>query len=149
MDQAKLIKLLAVLVIAFLGAPFVVKHWPQPASFERAREAFAAEGMQVAGYQEAANPGLGSVAEAAMTVDGIRVNIYRFDNEGKIATQMEYQKKDAGTVIVESWGLAESLGAAPSRNLPSKAGRNGMYMIVATGANADGVNRVVAVFKTL
>jgi len=145
MDAVK--KLLAVVVIAFIAFPVVVKYWPKPASPERAKAAFEAAGMTVEDYAPTDSPGLGAIDGANMTVDGIMVTIYHFDNEGKIATQIEYQKKDAGTAIVETFNLAQQLGAAQPKQTPSAAARRGMYMIVATGEDEGAVQRIVDIYR--
>lgn len=147
MDEIK--KVAVVALLAFFAFPFVVKYWPKPPSFERAREAFEKAGWTVEDYTPDASLNLGAESSVLMRVNGVRVEIYHFTDEGKIATQLEYQKKDVGTAIVETWNLAESLGAAKPANLPSQAARNGMFMIVATGENKDALHEVVKVFQGL
>ena len=58
-------------------------------------------------------------------------------------------KKDAGTAIVETWNLSESLGAAPNRNIPTYHGRRGKVMIVVTTPDEGLGRRVVDAFKKL
>lgn len=147
MDGIK--KLAVVALIAFIAFPIAKNYWPKPASYDRAKAAFEAAGMTVEDYAVTDSPGLGAVKGANMTVDGIMVTIYYFDNEGKIATQIEYQKKDAGTAIVETFNIAQQLGAAQPKQTPSAAVRNGMYMIIATGEDQQTVNRIAAIFSDL
>ncbi len=147
MDALK--KLLVLALVVFVAAPFVAPYWPKPASFERTRDALKAAGMQVEGYQETPAPGRDAAKGANLTADGIAVELYWFNSEGKIATQLEYTKKDAGTAIVESMNIAQSLGAAQPVQTPSASARNGMYMIVATGPDAQKVRQIVSVFESL
>jgi len=84
-----------------------------------------------------------------MVVNGARVDIYQYDDEGRIVRNLEYRKKDAGTAIVETWNLAQSLGAAPSKNRPESSGRNGMFLIIATGDDQALLNEIVRIFKSL
>lgn len=147
MDAIKKLAIIALLV--FISFPFVVRYWPKPASPDRAKLAFEAAGMTVEDYATTDNPGLGGDYGANMVVDGAMVTVYHFANEGKIATQFEYQKKDVGTAIVESMNLAQQLGAAQTKQMPSAAARNGMYMIVATGPDDALVKRIASIFGGL
>lgn len=147
MDALK--KVLVLALIAFVAAPFVVRYWPKPASFDRARAAFEAAGMAVEDYAENESPGREADRGAAMTVDGISVEIFYYSSEGKIAKQSEYTKKDAGSAIVETWNIAQSLGAAQPVQTPSASARNGMYLIMASGPDAQKVRQIVALFESL
>ena len=149
MDNQKLVKFIVFIVAVFLATPFLMKLIPEPMSFERARAGFEKAGLAVSDFALAPNPGQRAVAEAGMLVNGVNVSIFQFDNEGKISTAMEYQKKDAGTAIVETMGLAQSLGAAVRKETPSRAVRRGMFMMVATGQDREMVNRIADVFERI
>ena len=146
MDLLKKGIVLAVVIV--VGAPFAVKLWPKPASFERALAAFEGAGMMV-DVQSTENRALEATEGWLLNVDGIRVELLRYESEGKIAKQLEYQKKDAGTAIVETMNIAQSLGAAQHVQTPSEAARNGKYMIVATGHDKDKLHAIVALFRGL
>ncbi len=147
MDSNKIIKFVIVLAVVFLAAPFFMRFIPKPVTFDRAKLAFETAGLSVSQNTMAASPGERAVAEADLTVNGVNVNIYQFDNEGKIATAMEYQKKDPGAAIVEQMHLAQNLGAAVHKEVPSRAVRRGMFMMVATGEDARMVERIATVFE--
>ncbi len=149
MDSSTIKKALVVIVLALLVLPFLAKLLPKPLTYERMEAGFKAAGLQVEAFQQVGTPGLEADAEAAATINGTMVNIYHYANEGKIAMQVEYQKKDPGSAIVESWGLAQSLGAAVPQNQPSKAARRGMFMIVATGPDEAMVKKIVEAFHNL
>ena len=83
-----------------------------------------------------------------MMIGSVRVNIYQFDDVGVQARQFEYQKKDPGQAIVETWGLAQSLGAAVPKQTPSLAAQRRSFMIVATGEDKALLNRIIEVFKS-
>ena len=122
---------------------------PKPVTFDRARLAFETAGLTITEFQMAQSPGQRAIAEADLTVNGVYVNIFLFDNEGKIVTAMEYQKKDAGSAIVEQMHLAENLGAAVRKETPSIPVRRGMYMMIATGQDLAMVKRIAAVFEAM
>ncbi len=149
MDANKIIKFVLFLAVVVVAAPFVMRLMPKPVTFDRAKQAFESAGLAVSQYAMAPSPGQRAVAEADLVVNGVNVAIFQFDNEGKIVTAMEYQKKDAGTAIVEQMHLAENMGAAVRRETPSMAVRRGMFMLVATGEDARMVQRVAEVFRNM
>ena len=136
-------------LVALLLLPVVNKFRPRAVTFERAQAAFVAAGMTITEYQERARSSLESIAEVSMYVDTASVSIYQYDHEGKIATQLAYQKDDPGAAIVESWGLAQALGAAESKNIPQRSLRNGKFMLIARGYDEALLARIVSVFKGL
>jgi hypothetical protein len=149
MDSQKILKFVIVAAVVILAAPFVMRLMPKPVTFERAKLAFEKAGMAASPFEMAASPGNRAVAEADLTVNGVYVSIFQFDNEGKIATAMEYQKKDAGSAIVATMNLAQNLGAAVRKETPSRAVRRGMFMMVATGEDRAMVERIAAVFESM
>lgn len=142
-------KILIVVVAVLILVPVLPKILPKPMTFDRIKAGFEAAGLPVTDYAPLPYAGLEAVEQVGMYIGQIRVDVYHYDDEGKIAKQLEYQKKDAGTAIVETWNLAQSLGAAPSRNLPSLAARRGRFMAVATGPDEAMVKRVIEVFRKL
>jgi hypothetical protein len=149
MDSQKIVKFVIVAAVLLLAAPFLMRLLPEPVTFDRAKLAFGQAGLSVSDFQMAATPGQRAVAEAYMMVNGVSVSIFQFDHEGKISTAMEYQKKDAGSVMVESMNLAQNLGAAVRKETPSRAVRRGMFMLVATGQDQAMVNRIADVFESM
>lgn len=149
MDSNKLKKIAIWAVIFLLVAPFIPKFLPKAVTFSRAKAAFEQNGLYVTEYTVAEFPGLEAIAQVSMYVDTVRVEIYQYGGEGKIAKHMGYQQKDPGSAIVETWGLAQSLGAAPSRNTPYLAVRNGKFMLIVTGHDEALLRRVENIFKYL
>lgn len=134
-----------VVVVPFL--PRLAQLIPEPIKIEAIEPAFTSAGLAVSNVSRPQNPGLGAIDEISMIVSGANVNVYRFDNRGKIATQLEYQKPDSGSTMVETWNIGASLGAAPSRNRPTSAARKGMFMIVVSGEDKALNERIVQVFR--
>jgi hypothetical protein len=149
----KILKIVITVVILLIAVPVLLPiiqgFLPEPITFERAVAGFQQAGLPVTDHTEVATPQLEAIAQLSMRIGNAQVDIYHYDNEGKIVKQLEYQKKDAGTAMVETWNLAQSLGAAPSRNRPSVAARKGMFMIVATGDDKALLNRIVNTFRSL
>jgi len=149
MDSQKILKFVIFAGVVLLAAPFAMRLMPKPVTFERAKFALEKAGMTVGDFQMAQTPGQRAAAEADCMVNGVTVNIYQFDNEGKIVSAMEYQKKDAGTAIVETMNLAANMGAAVHKETPSRAVRRGMFMLVATGEDKRMVERIASVFESM
>ncbi len=139
-----LIAVIAVVVL-FPLIPVLLHMLPEPLTMERAQRAFENSGMTVSDVRKTEAPGLGAVEQMSMYVNGALVEIYRFDDEGALATQLEYQKPDSGSAIVETWNLSESLGAAKPKNNVS-ADRNGMFMITVTSDDKALRQRIITVF---
>jgi len=140
-------KIAIVAVVLLLLLPLLPYLIPKPVTFQRIQDALAAAGFSVTGAAEVTPPQNQAVAEVTMLVNGEPVRIYLYDDEGKIAKNLEYQKPDAGSQMVESWGLREALGAAKPKNKPLSAARNGLFMLTVESEDAGFRSRVVRVFK--
>ena len=149
----KLLKFLLIGVVLLIAAPFIVPMLPKAATFERAKEAYETAGYTVTDYKEG-TPSLQAVDMATMRIkdvglSGARVDLYLYDDEGKIVKNLTYQKSSSGTTLPGLAALATSLGAAKNPNLPCESARNGMMMIVATGEDRDELKMIVKIFKRL
>jgi hypothetical protein len=140
----KLVILIVVLVLAF---PFLVKLIPEPMTVERVTAAFEAAGYVVANLEELAGPQREAARHWQMTVDGYRVELFRYDNHAKLVKNLEYLKPDAGSVMVEASNLAQQLGAAPNPNLPTAVDRKGDWMLLVQGEDKTKCVEIVRVFK--
>ncbi|NIA13314.1 MAG: hypothetical protein GWP08_04480 [Nitrospiraceae bacterium] len=141
-------KVIVVVVIVLL-LPLIAQMMPKEVTFERAQAVIENCGLVVSDVKRTATSTYGAVEMMTMNVGGARVEIYRFDNEGKIVKQLEFEKPDAGSVIVETWNLSESLGAAKPKRLPRVAVRNGMFMLAVTCETKSIRDRVIRVFQSL
>lgn len=141
------IKVVLALLAVVLLLPIALQFVPGRRTLADFRADFERAGLEVASYAEVAAPQLGAVEQAELSVAGAWVRIYRFDNEGRIATQLEYHRPDAGTTAVEAWGIAQSLGAAPPRNAPMTAERRGMFLLVAEGPDRETLRRIQQAFR--
>ena len=141
-------KVVIVAVIVLL-IPLIARMMPEAVTFERAQAAMENCGLEVSGVNRTPTSTYGAIEMMTMDVGGAGVEIYLFDNEGKIVKQLEFEKPDSGSVIVETWNLSESLGAAKPKRLPRKAARNGMFMIAVTCENRDLRARLIDAFQAL
>ena len=136
-------------VVLILLLPVILAIMPKSVTFDRAVDGFKAKGLVVE-YPEPVNPPqLQSIAQMTLYVNGALVNIYHYDDEGKIAKNLEYQRPDTGTAVVEAMGIGASLGAAPNRNVPVSAQRNGMWMLTVQSEDKALRQQIVNVFGDL
>jgi len=142
-------KVLIAIVVLVLAIPILPLIIPKPVTFERIQAALAGQGLAVTDVNEVTLPQNQAVAEVAMSLNGAPVHIYLYDHEGKIAKQLEFQKPDAGSQIVATWNLSESLGAAKPKNKPLSAARNGMFMLTVESEDKALRDRIVRIFKGL
>ena len=142
-------KVLIVLGVILVALPLLPKLMPVPFSYERVQQVFEGSGLTVSDVKDDPGSFMEAIDGKAMQVNGARVGIYHFDNEGKIAKQLEYNKTDAGTAIVETWNLSESLGAAKPKNLPMDVARNGMYLLRVESEDKALRARIVKAFKSV
>ncbi len=149
MDSAKIIKILIILGILIIGVPILIQFLPEPLSMERITESFKKSDLGVIDVHIVNPPMNEAIAQISFVVGGALVNVYQYDNEGTIARYAEMYKKDAGTAIVEAWGLAQSLGAAPSKNKPERVARRKMFLLVVQGEDTALLDRVVKIFLSL
>ncbi len=142
-------KIIIIVVGILVLIPVIAMLKPKPITLERARAVFEDNGLIVESAEQVPAPQIQAVEQFTLQVNGARVEIYRYDDEGKIAKNYEYQKTDVGTAIVESMGIADSLGAAPPRATKSDAARKRKYLVVVS-SNDDALrSTVIRLFKSL
>lgn len=149
MDLAKMVKIFIVLGILIIGVPILIQFLPAPLSMDRIIEGFKKSDLGVIEIQIVNPPTNEAIAQISFKVGDALVNVYQYDNEGTISRYAEMYKKDPGTAIVEAWGLAQSLGAAPSKNKPERVARRKMFLLVTQGEDKSLLERIVNVFTNL
>lgn len=149
MDLAKIVKILIVLGILIIGVPIIMQFLPAPMSMERIIDGFKKSDLGVVEIQIVSPPTNEAIAQISFMVGNALVNVYQYDNEGTIARYAEMYKKDPGTAIVEAWGLAQSLGAAPSKNKPERVARRKMFLLVAQGEDISLLEHIIKIFTSL
>lgn len=156
MDAKSFIKLIVVLFAVVAILPFALKMLPESVKFDAVQHTFEQSGFTVEGYTEASAAELGAVRQASFQlISGantpLQASLYEFDNEGKIATQYEYNKPDPGPQMVEMYNLSDvAAGMGQVRQQrPVGAGRNGKLLLVVTGDSKELVKRAVDRFEAL
>lgn len=142
-------KILIVVAVLFLASPFLLKLIPKPLTAERVIEAFRANGLDVTDVVKFEHPMNGAISQMSMNVNGAVIQLYQFDDRGRVATQYEYEKPDAGSVIVEQWNLSEQLGAAKPKNKPCSPAKNGLWLLTATHEDKALRERITTIFGSL
>lgn len=133
---------IGVIVLLF---PVVVALWPKPLTTGDVRQALEAAGLTVEGYNAIAQPELDAVEHVTMVVEGARVNVYRYDDVGKLARHLEYQSSGVSPALS---ALSIQMGAAQPKFFTSAA-RNGKLMMTATSENQVLNQRLVGIFRGL
>lgn len=149
MDLAKIIKILLVLGVIVIGVPILLQLLPEPLNMERIIEGLKKSDLGITEIRNVEPPTNESVAQIHFEVNGAFADIYQYDDEGKIARYAEMYKQDPGTAIVQAWGLAQSLGAAPSKNKPQRISRRRMYLLVVQGDDTALLDHIVKIFSEL
>ncbi|HOK08533.1 MAG TPA: hypothetical protein PLT82_01565 [Candidatus Hydrogenedens sp.] len=149
MDISKIVKILIVLILLVIGGPILIQFLPSPLTMERIADGLKKSDLGIYEIRNVEPPTCESIAQIQFTVNGAIGNVYQYDNEGTIARYAEMYKKDPGTAIVEAWGLAQSLGAAPPRNKPEKVARRRMFLLVVQGDDPNLLERIVKIFQSI
>lgn len=135
------------IIIPLALFPFAVRLIPEPMTIERVVAAYEDRGLTVENFTKAEAPSREAKDEWHFVVDGYRIEVHFYDSEGAVAKHHEYLKDDAGTVMVQSMGLAQQLGAAKPANLPSEVARRGKWIFYVQGESRDRARELVALFK--
>ena len=142
-------KAVIAIVILIVVLPIALKLIPQPMTFDRIESGFTKAGLPVTNSAPVTPPLASAEEQHTMTIEDAQVDLYRYSDEGTIVQQQEYQKTDTGTVIVQSWNLSESLGAAKPKNKPVSVDRRGMFLLVVTSENGPLRTRILEAFRSL
>lgn len=147
--NARVIKLLVFAIVVIVCVPIVLNFLPSPLTLEKIVNEFGKLGYQMENLTFVEPPLNESVRQVSFYIGGAWVNIYQYDDEGKIAKYAEMYKKDPGTAIVEAWGLAQALGSAPSKNKPERVARKGKFLLTVQGDDTVLLNEIVRTFNNL
>ncbi len=142
-------KIIVLGAVLLLASPFLLKLLPKPVTPERVIQAFRMSGLSVGDITKFEQPMNRAISQMSMTVNGAIVQLYEFDDRGRIATAFENEKPDAGSVIVESWNLSEQLGAAKPKNKPCTPAKNGLWLLTVTDEDKALRGRVAGIFGAL
>ena len=144
-----MMKVVLVIVAILVLLPLLPYIFPKPLTIERIEAGLKERGFTLEDLKEISKPMNEADQQWTMKVNGARTDVYYYTDSAVLTRQREYQRKDAGTAIVETWNLRESLGAAPNPNLPSFVGRNQKFMMIVTTRNKPLGERLIANFKDM
>jgi len=141
-------KVLITVIALVVVSPVVLHFIPKSFDVERFQAALKAAGFVVEDVRKSDTVAVPGAVEAySMTVNGAQVDLFRFDNEGKIATQYEYNKPDKGMAIAQSTGLLNAMGLSAPKTKPILALRNGMYLALISHEDKTLNQRIGRVFS--
>ena len=141
-------RVLITVVALVVVSPVVLYFIPKSFDVEQFQAALKAAHFEIADFRKSdaiAVPG--AVESYSMTVNGAQVELYRFDNEGKIATQYEYNKPDKGMAIAQSTGILNALGMSAPKPKPVLALRNGMWLALISHEDKTLNQRIGRIFS--
>jgi hypothetical protein len=149
------VKVAAAIVLILAAAPFLLKLLPEALTMDTIRSGFEASGYTVMDFTQASAPQLEAVEQANFTLtppaagaSPLHVSVYRFDHEGKLKKQYEFNRPDAAHGVAQAFVQTSGLG--PTRQpTPVDAAINGRWLMVVTGADKASVQAAAAQFKSL
>ncbi|MEK7793112.1 MAG: hypothetical protein AAB353_01210 [Candidatus Hydrogenedentota bacterium] len=141
-------KVVFVIIIVVVAFPFVPKLFPKSMTIERVTDAFEKAAYTITDLHPQDPPFREAEQQWDFTVDGgYKIEVYRYAKSAKLTKNLEYLKTDPGSAMVEASGLAQNLGARPSRDLPSAVGKKGKWMIHVRGEDRGQCGMLVKVFQ--
>ena len=126
-------KIIALVIVMIVCLPLLPSLIPKARTIERVEAAYIEAGYTITDLRAAAAGNRESAESWTFRVDGYRVEVFRYDSEGKIAKHVGNLQQDVGSAFAASMNLREQFGAAPDPNLPSVALRKGKWMVHVVG----------------
>lgn len=147
-----MVRIIIAVVVIVLLLPLLsyLKPGP-PITLERVEDAFQAAGYEVANVTPT-QVGFYEAAEGwDMTVSGASVTLCRYTEGAKLTKHVGYHNPDSGSLMVESWGLLETLPAAAAKPsiLQNAAVSNGMFMLVVRSDDKGLRDALIRVFQSM
>ncbi len=142
-------KVILIILVVILLLPVLPSLIPEEVTIDTIVNTFEDKFLTVENVRKVDPPQLDSAKQWRFTINGYSAELYYYEDYAALVKQFEYQKKDAGTAIVETWNLRESLGAAPNPNIPTFAGRNDPYMLVVRTPDKEIGQHIIKVFKDI
>lgn len=140
-----------VCVVAFmvLSRSGVLKR--EPMSFDRIAAHFQKDGFTVTDRQPVSFRRDGVAESESMTVNGMRVEVSRYSNTGRLSIDYENYKPGVGDGIAQSMGIMTDLGVQvrPTRGPQSYPAKKGSYLIIVYGTDKAAARRITDCFSRL
>ena len=149
--MAKKLLFVIVGVVAFiaLSRSGILKR--EPMSFDRIAAHFQKDGFTVTDRQTLASTRNGVADGESMMVNGMRVEVSRYTNTGRLSIDFENYKPGVGDGIAQSMGIVTSLGlqTRPNRGAQSYPAKKGAYLIIVYSQDKAAARRVTDSFSRL
>ena len=149
-------KLVMLVVVVVVGLPLVVRGWraiqPTPITFGHVERTLSEAGFDVtppepAGYEHVQ----GAVDGRRMTVNGIPLEVFRFEDGGRLNVAYTNFQQDPGEAIANQMGITTMLGVqSASRSNPRTwPVKKGKHLFVVTSDNEVAVKPILDSIRRL
>ncbi len=149
--MAKKLLFVIVGVVAFiaLSRSGILKR--EPMSFDRIAAHFQKDGFTVTDRRALASTRAGVADGESMMVNGMRVEVSRYTNTGRLSIDYENYKPGVGDGIAQSMGITTQLGlqTRPNRGPQSYPAKKGSYLIIVYSQDKAAARRVTDSFSRL
>lgn len=153
MNAKKLVLLVVALVV---GLPLAMRGWqaikPTPLTFGHIERSLSGAGFDVPPAKVAGFSHLrGAVDGRSMTVDGIQLDVYLFDDGGQLNIAHTNFQQNPGEAIANKMGITTMLGvqSAAQSNPRTWPVKKGKYLFVVTSDNEAAVEPILANIRLL
>lgn len=149
--MAKKLLFVIVCVVAFiaLSRSGILKR--EPMSFDRIAAHFQKDGFIVTERRALASKRAGVADGESMMVNGMRAEVSRYSDTGRLSIDYENYKPGVGDGIAQSMGIVTSLGvqARPTRGPQSYPAKKGAYLIIVYSQDKAAAGRITNSFSRL
>jgi len=149
-------KIILIIVLVVVGLPVVSRVYrnlkPVPLTFDRIEQKLAASGLTVTPIEETGYGHIdGAVDGRQLTVNGIPVQIYLFDDTARRDIAYTNYQQDVGEAIANQMGITTMLGveSRPNPNPRIWPVKKKKYLFMAITDDQDGVQTVIQAIKGL
>jgi len=143
-------KLVVAVVAVVVGLPLALRGWraiqPTPLTFEHIEQTLSAAGNNVTSPQPAGFEHVqGAVDGRRMTVNGISLEVFRFDDSGWLNVAYTNFQQNPGEAIANKMGITTMLGvqSAAQSNPRTWPVKKGKHLFVITSDNEAAVQPIL------
>jgi hypothetical protein len=150
-EMAKKLLFVIVCVVAFiaLSRSGILKR--EPMSVDRIVAHFQKEGFTVTDRRSVASTRDGVADGESMMVNGMRVEVSRYSNTGRLSIDYENYKPGVGDGIAQSMGFTTQLGiqSRPTSGPQTYPAKKGAYLIIVYSQDKAAARRITDSFSRL
>jgi hypothetical protein len=124
---------------------------PKPMSFDRIAEQFKKDGLTVTDRRPISSRRSGVAKGESMKVNGMRVEVSRYENSARLSIDYENYKPGAGDAVAQRMGIITQLGvqSRPTRGPQSYPAKKGSYLIIVYSTDRATARRITDSFSRL